>query len=442
MNLAAQKIKNIKAFIYTLCFLLVFNLFFNLNYNWYGISLIVRIYLLVFSFYFIFGFASIDIHSELPAYISKYGKKPGRLLLFLETRLFPFALIFLITIVFTLIDYIREPNWPWEPILYFLNGRYSNNIIYSLLLLITLKLKKKPSFTIPMFLGISVLYFFVDKSLYAFAETGWQVSIIKISKIIIFFMLLSYEFFFKISKSFIFSSINAAVTFCAMLAIFFSTFYCAQPASYQSNQAGLYLLRLGFNYPLKELKSIVLKTRDYELFSELMLFSETYNIKINYTDSQWQEMLFSSPVKTGEFISKVVLNKNVPFKYEDMISYAEEEALKRNNLEKAENFAALFCRFLPGHENEFIERLNSYGQNKKLTRWAILVMSKYKCDVFIPQLLDYLTDKDLDISHEAYDALKSITGLDLKVKYNKKINDPDVFIGFRQHYLQNRKGCE
>ena len=186
MTLLTTKLREISVFIYTLIFLLIFNLYFNFNYTWDGISLIVRIYIFVFAFYLIFIFASLEINQYITEYSEEYGSK-GKILLFIETRIIPFLFIFLITILFTLIDYIRESNWPWNPILSLLNGRYSNNIIYSWLLLIILKLKKKPSITIPIFLSIMLIYGMLDKMYYSTFESGLAISGIKLLKLIVFY---------------------------------------------------------------------------------------------------------------------------------------------------------------------------------------------------------------------------------------------------------------
>lgn len=50
MSIILAGLKEIKVFVFTLVFLLAFNLFFNLTHDWYGISIIVRMYLFIFSF--------------------------------------------------------------------------------------------------------------------------------------------------------------------------------------------------------------------------------------------------------------------------------------------------------------------------------------------------------------------------------------------------------
>ena len=240
MSILVAQIRKISTFVYILVFLLIFNLFFNLNYKWDGISFIVRSYLFVFSFYLIFNCADIKINSLKESYIERFGKK-GELLLFLEARVLPFLFIYLITIIFTLIDYIQVSHWPYKPLLALLDGRYSNTLIYSLFLLLILKIKRGPNITIPLFLIVSVLYFFIDKFMYSFSGSGFIISLFKISKFILFIFFLLYEIFYYSRKRLVMIVLSTIgfgfVLYFLIFSIFVGVFRHSRSTSYHKQRA-------------------------------------------------------------------------------------------------------------------------------------------------------------------------------------------------------------
>ena len=191
MELLIDQLKKLATFLVLLCILLLVNLIFNLNYKWEGISLIVRVYTFLISFFLIFNFSTIDIDAEKDKYRQRWGRK-GLLLLFFITRIVPFMMIYLVTIIFTLIDYVGAEGWPGVPMLVLLSGGYANTVIYSLMLLMILKMKRDPQVTIPLFLAASVFYLLVlDKLVYIYFAKGVAVSFIKITKytLFVFFLL-------------------------------------------------------------------------------------------------------------------------------------------------------------------------------------------------------------------------------------------------------------
>lgn len=82
MDLLLEKIKGIKTFLYILLALLMVNALFNLKYDWGGVSIIVRVYIMVLSFYIIYIFSQINLDSYRDEYRSEYGWA-GNYILFL-----------------------------------------------------------------------------------------------------------------------------------------------------------------------------------------------------------------------------------------------------------------------------------------------------------------------------------------------------------------------
>jgi hypothetical protein len=114
-------------------------------YEWGGVSVIVRVYIMVLSCYIVYNFSQLDSGELLGLYKKDHGRM-GSFYLFMVLRIFPFFFIYLMTVIFTLINYIQSPGWPVETILTLMDGRYSNTVIYALILFVVLRLKIRREF--------------------------------------------------------------------------------------------------------------------------------------------------------------------------------------------------------------------------------------------------------------------------------------------------------
>ena len=358
-------------------------------------------------------------------------------MLFLETRIMPFLLIYLITIVFTLIDYLRLPNWAWKPIISLLNGRYSNLIIYSLILLLILKLRKKPNITIPLLLSVSVLYFILDKTFYSMATTGTSISVIKISKLFIFFCFVFLEFFRGIFKSIICSIAISGLIYFSIIGFYHTVYKYSNDISFQKKESGLLLLRCGYSSPLMKLKNLAIEKPDYNLFHKLLRYAKKYNFEIDYEDHEWEKLMFSGPIITADAISDYIIDKDMEHLYAKITAYALEKSKETGeHPEGAENFIRLASKHLDGNENDLLQKINN--SNKRFKLWGMAVLAEHKSVKSIPLLLELLADMDVNISVSAYAALKQITGIDPSAENNKRINDISSILKFREYYLLHR----
>ncbi|MFH0976831.1 MAG: hypothetical protein V1874_13685 [Spirochaetota bacterium] len=436
MTVFIPKLREISVFIITFIFLLIFNLYFNFNYSWYGVSVIVRAYLFVLSFYLIFIFASIEINQLKKEYADKYGRK-GIFLLFAETRILPFLLIYIFTIIFTLIDYIRVQDWPWNPLLSLLNGRYSNTVIYSWLLLIVLSLKKKLSIRILLFLSILFIYGILDKVIYSVIDTGIAITGIKLIKIILFLFFLINEFFNNIRNSAILSVVLSIFIFFSTVSCFSVFFKQSEEKSFQKKEAGLIFLRMGFTFPLEKLKNLAVKTSDKGLLKEVLFFSSRYSIDVKYSREEWEDMLLSGSVESADTISSYLIRNNIDVSFEKILSYADTVSeTELNNLDKAENFIKLAAKYLVGHEKDLLLKLKNSSKVFKL--WSMRVLTENKSIESIPYLLNFITDIDENIANSAYDALKIITNIDTVAVFDQEKNDPETIAIFKKYYLKYR----
>ncbi len=440
MTIIFSQLKKISTFIYILVFLLGFNLFFNLNYDWYGISLIVRVYLFVFSFYLIFNYSSLDIERLGEIYFNRFGRW-GELLLFLETRAAPFIFIYIVTIVFTLIDYVRFPHWPWNPVLSILNGRYSNLIIYSIFLLLILKTRKGPGWKIVIFLGSSVAYFFIDKVLHSLFPMGASVSVIKVIKFHVLFFLMLLEFYsYKrvYLKAFVVSLAGALTAFAFIMSVYYSIYRFSGGHVYPQKEAGLVLLNCGFRGPLKNLERLVVRHQDPGLFSQLLVYVKRYNYEFGYSAGDWERLLFSGRVSMADTVAGYILDKEIFLSYDKIVTFAQSKSADpREKIENASDFILLAAQYLKGNEGDLKARIAS--SNRSFQLWGIAVLGEQRNTDSVPFLLEFLPGMDLTLAESAYESLKKITNLDPAARLNSRINDPEVLWQFKEFYLRTRR---
>ena len=434
--LIKDQIKRISTFVYILLVLFFLNIIFKINFNWEGIAIIVNIYLYVFSFYLIFNFSLIEIEPLKAEYRNRY-KKHGDLILFLVTRILPFAIIYLITVIFTLINYYNSTFWPWRPILELLDGRFSNIVFYSLILLVILKLKQEPRITIPLSLLMSIIYFSVYKFTYAFSPVGLSISLLKSFQITVGLFFLLYEFVSKKKK--IFKTILISIfTGCSIYGFLIFNYYMfntfSRPGSYRHLKSSMILLKIGFSSPLESIESIIVESENPQLLVYTLDYFKFYNYNIMFSDKKWENMLMKGTIDTTEVLSGYIKKRNVTVLHQNLILFARNISEKEGNkLVNANNFINYSSKFYEKYYDDFIQSFNN--GNKFFKIWMIRLMKESKSCKSIPLLNNLLTGFDEELAQEAYNSLISITGLKKKYSEQKDINDLEYIMTFKNYYL-------
>ncbi len=440
MSVLTIQIKRISAFIYVLIFLLGFNVLFNLMFQWYGISLIVRVYLFVFCFYLIYNYAAFETERLRVLYSRRFGDISD-FVIFFEMGIVPFLIIYGVTGVFTFIDYLRLPHWPWNPFLSLLNGRYSNLVIYSLLLFLILKLKKGPGVKIAIFIGVSVAYYFVDKILYTIFFSSPGIGVVKVLKLVLLISLLFFEFMIQRSRLFLvlMATVLSITLVITAISANYLVFRYSGIASFQKKESGLVLLRFGFEFPYNDLKTIVTRTGDMVLFSELLDHAAADRYRLNYSDREWEELFLSGDVELADTVAGQIEDRELEISFEKIVNYAYESSLvPEEKIERASNIIALAARHAAGKRDYLQEKIPGANRNFKL--WGIAVLGMTKEPGAIPFLMEYLTDIDSGLVDASYESLRTITGSDPAQVLNMSKNDPEVISKFKQFYLRNRRG--
>ncbi|MCX7680105.1 MAG: hypothetical protein N2316_12940 [Spirochaetes bacterium] len=442
MSLLTIHYRRMRTFVYLLIFLLIFNLIFNLYYTWYGISIIVRVYLFVFSFYLVYNYSSIDIERLKELYKRRFGRKSDLFVLF-EMGIAPLLVIYGITIVFTLIDYLRLPNWPWNPILSLLNGRYSNIVIYSLLLFIILKTKFNPTFKILLFFGSSIIYFIADKYLGIIFPHGLGLVVVKFSKLLVIFYCLFYGLLGSEGKkwSLVHASAIAGLIVGMIVTSYYIIFRFSPIDSYRHIVAGLTLMRYGFSFPISDVGKSIVEYHEYSFVREYIDVLVSQKKEVPFSPAHWENLVTSGTIEQVNFVAGILVEKQIPLSFEKLIHSVKEKTKDpAADFTLASNYISLVAKNAGGKTEILLKMMNDAdNKNENFIIFGISVLGEIKDAKAIPLLIDYLTGINFKISIAAYDALKKITGQDPADENNIQRNDPLSIATFYEYYKKNRK---
>lgn len=439
MTLLTIRLKRVSVFIYILLVLIAFTILFNLYSRWEGISLIVRVYIYVFSFYLIFNFSTANLDRYESRYQVRFGKWAEEVLFF-EVRVLPFILIYCIIILFAMADGVRREEWPWSVLMNLLSGGYVNLMVYALFLLFVLKLKKDPFFTIPIFLALCVLYFYLDLLIDSVLSGGLALQLMLLLKFVIFFFFIFVEFFVRrrLYKLFSTAAVVSLVFYVFYIGSYKNVFNATTPGSYPNTVSGLHLLRLGFSSPVVQLQEHLKASPDIGVLRSLIVYSKANRVKLLYADSEWEKLMFHGGIEMADMVAEYLHNENIKISYRGIIKFAESVSEAPDaQLENWSNFIKIAAKNIKGNERDFRARLGS--GNKKFIQWCIAVAGETSSLEYVPVLLEYLTSIDINLSETAYISLTRITGLDPREKLNRRKNDPAVLMAFKEYYLHNRR---
>ena len=442
--IVTNQLKKITTFVYILILLFVINVIINLKFKWDVIPIIVNVYLYVFSFYLIFNFSLIDIPPLKEEYRTIYHRF-GLVLLFIKTRIFPFVIIYSTTVIYTLINFLDKDHWPWYPILELLDGRFSNTMFYSLILLLILKFNRRPKITLLLFVAGAAFYFVIYQLVYYFSPSGAVISGIKFFQIALAVILIIYEFAsdkfvidkVKLRKSIIAGMLIGIFLYSSFVGVHVLLFRFARFASYPQTRSGQILLRLGYSFPLNNFKSIVTETLDPYLLYDYIYYSRAYNRPFSITPTEWENLILSGSMEVSNIIAFYIQVLNITVSYNQIVSYAERRSIDSGAaLINSIFYTRYTCRYCEKNIDDFIERYKTGNRYFKI--WIIRVTAESKCLSSIPFLVTILTDIDPMLSQEAYTSLTKITGLDPAKDINDRVNSPPVILKFNQFYRDSR----
>jgi len=356
-------------------------------------------------------------------------------------RIFPFFFIYLMTVIFTLINYIQSPGWPVETILRLMDGRYSNTVIYAIILFVVLRLKIRPGISIPVFIAAAILYFYTDKLLYRIFDPGAGVSFIKFFKFIIFYIILLYGYSkqrLKLVYTFATAILAAAATFAALISVYFIILFFSDPGGKIHSNTAESLLKLGFNSVFYSYEKSIAEQNSVHDVADLIRFSENAGREITFENAKWEQFIIRSGIKDAEKFFRYLYRKRIMLNYKVLSEYAvRQSSANPDLLSSSVYFKKYFALYYAENSDDFFSVYRT--GDIVLRRWIIDVLGyvhNYDSIIF---LVARLTDPDRKISEKAYEALKQLTKLDPAEKDKKEIHDLDVVDRFREYAEEIRK---
>jgi hypothetical protein len=446
MNFTLLQFKRISVFFYLLSLLLLFNLYFNISHTWFGVSLIVRVYLYVFSFYLVYIYnmqGSKLVEKLRPMYEERYGEKGDAILAF-ESRILPFIFIAVITFLYTLIYYVNSPHWPSDPLLLIISGRYANLLVYSVIFNFILNIRRRPLYAVPIFVVISIVYFVGDKMIASNFPVGPAVSMYKITKFILFFFIFFYGFSGRagaILKTAVRATVCSIILYAVMLGLYFGAYKISEGRGYfVRREAGLALTKLGYPLAMGDLQNQVFSHKDVTRLSVVFNYGDYYDMFPDFPDKAWQALLFSQKSDLADTVAQYMLMLGKKAPYDLLASYVDERIKKGDvAIVNMQNFLALTAQSVKGNEKNLMWRMDI--SRREFAVWGIRVLAGTGDVNTVPMLLRYLGDVDENVSKEAYSALRVITKIDPAQEKKIHINDPEVFYQFKKLYLEKRIGA-
>lgn len=440
MHIIREELKKIYHFLLLLLLLYAVNLGFNMLYDWGGVSVIVRVYIMVLSCYIVYNFSQLDAEELRESYRKKYGRM-GAFYLFLVLRIFPFLFIYLMTVIFTLINYIQSQNWPLDTILRLMDGRYSNTVIYALILFVVLRLKIRPGISIPVLIAAAIFYFYMDKLLYRLFEPGAGVSVIKVSKFVIFYFILLYGYSkrrFKVFHSAAAATVAGVATYSSIILLYFLFFTFSEPGGRIYSNAAETLLKYGFNQVFESYEKSVADQNSVYDVPDLILYSGKSGKNITFTAEKWESFIMMSDMTDAENIFRYLRRKGVAINFEVISGYAYRQSVKDpESLLGSNNFKRYFSLYYDKKHEDFFSMYNTGGAVIRL--WIIDVLGYVRDYDSVNFLINRLTDVDRRISERAYASLKRITKLDPAEAGKREYHDLDIVDRFRD-YAEKLKG--
>ena len=433
--ITSEQLKRMGLFIILLVVLLLYNAYSKLYFNWYGIDIIVRSYSFLFSFLCIFNYTHIDLKSYKSLYLSRYPRY-ANLIIFFESRIIPFLLIYFIATLHTLIDNINNSGWPYTAYIGILDGRYTNIIFYSLILFAVLRYRIKPSIAIPLFIGGSIAFYIVDKLIYTNLTAGPAIVFVKLVKLTVLTGALVFEYFhLNFTQLLVIAIVSAGILFSGTIGTYIFMYSFVQQ-DHIKKEIQFKLLRWGIPFKINELKQYVLTKRQYKDYQLFIMYSSALNLPINFTDEEWNRLLFSENIQMADEVASVLLKKSIAIPFDAMIDYAYSMSLKQNEkLQSCSHLARLAARFADGNEKTIITTFEKGNISLKI--WMMSVMGFHKKIIYLPVLLPYCADTNTTLATTAYSTLVQITGKNPSVELSLPTNDPQVLKAFKDFYFQN-----
>ena len=380
----------------------------NFSFQWEWVSFIVRIYLFIISFNIVYIFSKDKIISNS---VDRYSFRE-----FFWQRVAPLLLIYLLTIIFTFVDYSVSENFISKATVDLFNGRYSNIIIYSVMLWWILETDKRPRFAVPLFLFMSVIYFAFDKLYYNLVPQYIGTAEIKIAKFAIISFVLHWEFYrgkYSLKKIFRCSAVATVGISVTVFSIVYGIFYFSAKTSPAHLYSSDMLMGLGVDSVLDSYSQSILLNKDSNTYyKDILYYSEKYDYALSYSINQYSKIYNSVFNEDISFISTYLYSHGIVINKEFVIkSFGKriDDKTSEDIVNISDSYIYIGSLFKHS-EKELAKMSRSTWGFKNL--WILDVVATLEKKKSVPILIDRLFSYNLRQTYYSYNLLSKILGVD------------------------------
>ena len=388
------------------------------------------------SFLLIYNAHSSQKSDFLETYQKNIGAKSGYLIYSFESKILPYAIIYVFVILFGLVSFVDVSSNFSIALLKFFEGKYTNLMMYCLFLSLLLRFQNSFIQAAAIFIISLISFFWADYWFQKNVDEGVHYSVYKFIKLNIFFFFVLWDSSSRRMKLIKYASSALAIS---VLVFGGSILFLKTTFDYSSNipakkEAGNILVRMGYSAPLNFLAYNAYAQKNNEDLIKLNRFFEAYNKTYPFSNEEWNNIIFYGSMQSAENGAYLINRWNKKISYKKLVDFAFKASSGESSiLEGLNEYTVLTSRMITGNESYLEDKISASG--KSFTVWGIQVLGLSKSNESILFLVKYLTNIDKSVSTVAYSALKNITGKDPARESNKNINSAEVIKEFKDIYL-------
>lgn len=429
-------LKKIFPFLAILALLLGLSAVFNMFFRWDGIFVILRVYLYSMSFLLIYNAHSSQKSDFLEIYQKNIGEKSGYLIYSFESKILPYAIIYVFVILFGLVSFVDVSSNFNIALLKFFEGKYTNLMMYCLFLSLLLRFQNSFIQAAAIFIISLISFFWADYWFQKNVDEGVHYSVYKFIKLNIFFFFVLWDSSSRRMKliKYVSSAIAVSVLVFGGSILFLKTTFDYSSDIPAKKEAGNILVRMGYSAPLNFLAYNAYSQKNNEDLIKLNRFFVAYNKTYPFSNEEWNSIIFYGSMQSAENAAYLINCWNKSINYKELVDFAFKASSSESSiLEGLNEYTVLTSKMITGNESYLKDKISVSG--KSFTIWGIQVLGLSKNKESILYLVKYLTNIDKSVSTVAYSALKNITGKDPARESNKNINSAEVIKEFKDIYL-------
>jgi len=436
LSFTRDYLKKIFPFLAVLALLLGLSAAFNTFFSWKGIFVILRVYLYSLSFLLIYNAHTSQKSDFLENYQINIGIKRGYLIYSFESKILPYAIIYVFVILFGLVSFVDVSSNFNIALLKFFEGKYTNLMMYCLFLSLLLRFQNSFIQAAAIFIISLISFFWADYWFQKNVDEGVHYSVYKFIKLNIFFFFVLWDSSSRRMKliKYVSSAIAVSVLVFGGSILFLKTTFDYSSDIPAKKEAGNILVRMGYSAPLNFLAYNAYSQKNNEDLIKLNRFFVAYNKTYPFSNEEWNSIIFYGSMQSAENAAYLINCWNKSINYKELVDFAFKASSSESSiLEGLNEYTVLTSKMITGNESYLKDKISVSG--KSFTIWGIQVLGLSKNKESILYLVKYLTNIDKSVSTVAYSALKNITGKDPARESNKNINSAEVIKEFKDIYL-------